>query len=589
MFQIEWANKELANKEIPVTAEPSGIDKHTLQRILNLRWEEHCVECAVPECYTSCNLYKPRQDGACARFVYGIYPNSNVAGHFDFGADITFRKWAKLEADLNQSFPGNVILHARQHSYTSLTREAKTVIRNKFRNKYAFSNSLFDAFVVECYSPQPESFNFILEYFTEVNRFRKTQYRSSFVIKQGYNYFSVPFADFKMNDLEGYIYLYPESHEPEKRLIFTWLDFVKFKNNESNDAESSPKVKCVAWDLDNTLWHGILSEDKDVILIEHVAEVIKQLDERGILQTIVSKNDFDPAWQKLKEFELDHYFLYPAINWSQKSENIKGISKKLNISIDTFAIIDDSLFERDEIKSALPQVRTYSEKQITEILSYKEFDFPITTLSKKRRESYFTEQVRDNAKTIFTGTYDEFLESCEMKITAFVPTLEDDILRCWELVQRSNQLNLSTNRYSREEFKNLLSKPDVMSLALRCTDRYGDYGIVGFSSTAFLTHYPILIDFVLSCRVAQKKIEHAFIKKLSALLYRKGYEELAVKFIKTAKNKPLLQVFDDLPFFIIDDTMNVTYLRLDLTKPITLRDIMEFEIDDSNILTKKHS
>ena len=175
MFQIEWANKELANKEIPVTAEPSGIDKHTLQRILNMRWEEHCVECAVPECYTSCNLYKPRQDGACARFVYGIYPNSNVAGHFDFGADITFRKWAKLEADLNQSFPGNVILHARQRSYTSLTREAKTVIRNKFRNKYAFSNSLFDAFVVECYSPQPEGFNLILEYFTEVNRFRKTQ------------------------------------------------------------------------------------------------------------------------------------------------------------------------------------------------------------------------------------------------------------------------------------------------------------------------------------------------------------------------------------------------------------------------------
>jgi FkbH-like protein len=589
MFQIEWANKELASKEIPVTAEPSGIDKCTLQRILNMRWEEHCVECAVPECYTSCSLYKARQDGACARFVYGIYPNTNVAGHFDFGADITFRKWAKLEADLNQSFPGNVILHARQQSYTSLTREAKTVIRNKFRNKYAFNNSLFDAFVIECYSPQPESFNLILEYFTEVNRFRKTQYRNSFVIKQGYNYFSISFADFKMNDLEGYVYLYPESHEPEKRLIFTWLDFVKYKANESNSAESSPKVKCVAWDLDNTLWRGILSEDKDVILIKHVAEVIRQLDERGILQTIVSKNDFEPAWQKLKAFELAHYFLYPAINWSQKSENIKAISKKLNIGIDTFAVIDDSMFEQDEIKSALPQVRTYSEKQINEILSYPEFDVATTILSKKRRESYLTEQVRDDAKAVFAGTYDDFLASCEMKVTALVPTDEDDILRCWELVQRSNQLNLSTNRYSIEEFKDLLSKPDVMSLALHCTDRYGDYGIVGFSSIAFLTHYPILIDFVLSCRVAQKKIEHTFIKKLSTLLSRKSYDELAVKFIKTTKNKPLLQVFDDLPFYVVDDTMDITYLRLDLTKSIILPDIMEFEMNDSRIDVKKQS
>ncbi|HEY8934420.1 MAG TPA: HAD-IIIC family phosphatase, partial [Cyclobacteriaceae bacterium] len=412
----------------------------------------------------------------------------------------------------------------------------------------------------------------------------------SFVIRQGYNRFSIPFIDFKMNDLEGYVYLYPESHEPEeKRLIFTWLDFVKYRKDKSAHAESSPTIKCVAWDLDNTLWQGILSEDSDVVLINHAVELVEQLDERGILQTIVSKNNFEPAWQKLKAFGLDHYFLHPAINWSQKSENIKVISKKLNIGIDAFAVIDDSSFERDEIKSALPTVRTYNEKQIVEILSYKAFDVPITTASKKRRESYLTKQVRDDARATFAGTYEDFLERCEMKVEAFIPTQEDDIFRCWELVQRSNQLNLSTTRYSIDEFKELLSKPDVMCLALRCTDRYGDYGIVGFSSIAFLTHYPILFDFVLSCRVAQKKIEHAFIKKLSTLLTSNGYDKLAVKFIKTVKNKPLLQVFDDLPFYVVDDTLNITYLHIDLTKPIELRNIMVFEMDDSGIGVKKSS
>jgi FkbH-like protein len=78
-------------------------------------------------------------------------------------------------------------------------------------------------------------------------------------------------------------------------------------------------IKCVVWDLDNTLWHGTLFEDENVYLRDHVVEIIKGLDNRGILQSIASKNEYDQAMKKVQEFGLDEYFLYPQINWNSKA------------------------------------------------------------------------------------------------------------------------------------------------------------------------------------------------------------------------------------------------------------------------------
>ena len=98
MYQLTWKNKELFNKESILNLSDQPFSTRKVERVLPLNWEEHCVECAIPSCYESCSLYSARDDMKCARFVYGIYPNSSTNGLLNFGADISFKKWAKLES-----------------------------------------------------------------------------------------------------------------------------------------------------------------------------------------------------------------------------------------------------------------------------------------------------------------------------------------------------------------------------------------------------------------------------------------------------------------------------------------------------------
>src|SRR5205809_6240941 len=99
-------------------------------------------------------------------------------------------------------------------------------------------------------------------------------------------------------------------------------------------------IKCVVWDLDNTLWDGVLLEDGQISLRTDVVDVIKTLDSRGILNSIASKNDHSAAMEKLEQFGLNAYFLYPQINWNSKAASIREIARSINISIDALAFID---------------------------------------------------------------------------------------------------------------------------------------------------------------------------------------------------------------------------------------------------------
>ena len=120
--------------------------------------------------------------------------------------------------------------------------------------------------------------------------------------------------------------------------------------------ENHKEIKCVVWDLDNTLWKGTLLEDQEVELNPGVEKIISELDNRGILHSIASKNDYATAMDKLREVKLDHFFLYPEIHWNAKSTSIGKIQKNLNIGMDAILFIDDQPFERDEVQSAHAQV-----------------------------------------------------------------------------------------------------------------------------------------------------------------------------------------------------------------------------------------
>jgi FkbH-like protein len=582
MFQLEWADKKTWAAEPAIASGPSRVDKKSIVRTIMVNWEEHCVECAAPDCYSTCTLYRRRADGECKRFLYGIYPNKDFRGRYHFGADVRFRKWGKIEANLRLSSPMPLIPYYWVTLFKAMPDAVQMWVQRVLDKVYGAVKYDFDEFIMECYSASRESYKLVLEYFTETNGVRSIKFKHSFTIQEGYNFHSISREAFGVKTMDGYLYLSPEDSNSEKRLVFTWLDFVKYKEGfKRNSPAQEIKIKCLAWDLDNTLWDGILEEGRPVTPNREAIELIKKMDEKGIVQTVISKNDFGPAWGELEKIGLEKYFLYPAINWGQKSENLSEIAKKLNIDLNTFAVIDDSPFERAEIRKALPQVRVYTEKEIVNIGGYREFQVPVTDTARNRRASYQVQMERDKIKANFSGSYHDFLASCHMRAEVFVPAREGEVLRCWELIQRSNQLNLSSNRYPADAFGELLANKQVLSLAIKCHDKFGDYGIVGFASIDLSTDVAVLTDFVLSCRVAQKMVEHTFIKCLSGYLYGQGFARLDVKLLQTEKNKPLRKVFSDLPFTTVSQEGDKVLLTLDVTSELPLPPVVEMRLDES--------
>jgi len=588
MFDLRWARRDQWSQQPAVPApSASAFHRGDVEKVLNLVWREHCVECAAPECYRTCALYEARADGHCARFKYGIYPNSDLAGQFNFGADIFFRRWGKLEATLGPATAGIPLLpHPVQTGLSRLPLWMQN--RSAFVRRAFPSGSLdFDAFIVECHNPSSDTVPLILSHDVYDGDRQHTRLRESFDLQPGLNSFSVPFSRFDLADASGYLRLYLGNASAEARLVFTWLDFVTFRPGRrpampgAHAGVPAAKVKCVAWDLDNTVWRGTFIETTDpstLTLMPGVAECIRALDARGIIQTVVSRNDRNEVWPTLERLGLAEYFVYPAINWGQKSENLKQVAERINIGLDTFALIDDSPQQRHEIGLALPQVRVYAETEIPTLINRPEVDVPITAASATRRLSYLASMHRDEVQASFGDDYENFLRACEIRLRFFEPRSDADLLRCWELVQRTNQLNLSGRRYTLDEFKAHMRDAGTRGFAVHYQDKFGDYGIVGFGSLNLAA--PALEDFVLSCRVAQQRVEHAFLDWVADALHRRGAPVLHASLVKTARNGPLRQVFSDLHFDVTGDGDRVE-MTLDLSRPRNVTPLATITADAS--------
>jgi len=354
--------------------------------------------------------------------------------------------------------------------------------------------------------------------------------------------------DSKGNLLDS-VRVYPENNAEVEMQIFI-MELVKL-----NIKNISNKIKCVVWDLDNTLWKGILSEDNsnELTLRDGILETIKQLDDRGVIQSIASKNDYEFAWSMLKKLNISEYFLYPAINWGQKSSNILQIAKLLNINADTFLFVDDSEFEREEVLRNAPGVRVCDENKIFELLNSEWFDFEITEDSKNRRKMYQTEMLRTKVKEEFNNDYKGFIKSCEIEIE-FLNVIDDEIVsRCFELVHRTNQLNLSGNKYSKENFLDLLKCDFCHNFAIKCKDKFGSYGIVAFVQCQSDSKKFLINEMAVSCRIAKKYIEDVIIMWIiNRYNKEQKYKTLIANYKKTPRNNPMLETFKNIGFELID-------------------------------------
>lgn len=294
--------------------------------------------------------------------------------------------------------------------------------------------------------------------------------------------------------------------------------------------------KCLIWDLDNTLWDGILAEGSEVHLKDGLQEVLSELDRRGILLSIASKNDPDEAMAKLKDFGIDEFFLYPQISWSTKADSIAAIAKALNIAVDALAFVDDQAFEREEILYHHPDVMVIDAAAYLEIPQMEEFTPRfITEDSKLRREMYRSDLSRKASEETFHGSSEEFLATLQMELT-IAPVAYGDLERVEELTVRTNQLNSTGVTYNFDELEGYINSPDHVFLVASLTDKFGTYGKIGIVLLEETEKELKIKLLLMSCRVMTRGIGSALLVHIIKLAETKG-KKLTADFIHTGKNR----------------------------------------------------
>jgi fkbH domain len=282
------------------------------------------------------------------------------------------------------------------------------------------------------------------------------------------------------------------------------------------------KMKLVIWDLDNTIWDGILLEDDKVILKTGIINIIEILDQRGILQSIASKNDYSLAFSKLKEYDIDHFFILPQINWNSKSMSIRYLSKRLNIDPKFIAFIDDQKNELMQVKYKFPSIKTIDSKNIDNILSMPSMspDF-ISDESCNRREIYLTDLKRQDAKNDFNGTDEGFLKTLGMHLTV-KKAYERDLERITELTYRTHQLNSTGICYSHDQLREYCNSDEYLLLIAEMIDKYGDYGKIGFALIHSKKDAWTIKLFLISCRVITYGIGSLFLNLIRQKAIKEG-------------------------------------------------------------------
>jgi FkbH-like protein len=266
------------------------------------------------------------------------------------------------------------------------------------------------------------------------------------------------------------------------------------------------KVKCVVWDLDNTLWDGTLLEGDKVRLRDGVREIVHALDARGILHSIASRNHAESALARLRDLELEEYFLYPQINWGSKSASIQTLAESLNIGLDSFCFIDDQPFELAEVQAALPQVLCLEHTQVLHLLEMPELNPEIITAeARMRRQMYLGEMRRKQTEEAFTGPQEEFLATLGMVFT-ISPARAEDLGRAEELTNRTNQLNTTGRTFSKEDLEKLRCSDRHLLLMSELTDKFGSYGKIGLALVECDSDVWTIKLLLMSCRVMSRGV-----------------------------------------------------------------------------------
>ena len=313
--------------------------------------------------------------------------------------------------------------------------------------------------------------------------------------------------------------------------------------------------KCIILDLDNTLWGGVIGDDGlNKIQIGELGlghafsdfqMWLKELKNRGIILAICSKNNEDIAKEPFEKhpemvLRLEDISMFVA-NWDDKATNIKHIQETINIGMDSIVFIDDNPFERNLVKSLIPDITVpdlpedpsqylsyLKELNLFETASYSEND-------KDRTKQYQAEVGRETMKSTYSD-FNDYLKSLEMVGTVHEFN-EFEVPRISQLTQRSNQFNLRTIRYTEAEIENIINDKNYVTLSFSLKDKFGDYGLISGVIMKKQDDDTLFIDtWLMSCRVLKRGMEEFIINNVVNKAKEEGYSKIIGEYIKTPKN-----------------------------------------------------
>lgn len=265
------------------------------------------------------------------------------------------------------------------------------------------------------------------------------------------------------------------------------------------------KIKLIIWDLDCTLWNGTVSEEEIAPIAENIS-LIKNTTDMGIVNSICSKNDFSTAEKKLMKLGLWDYFVFPSINWDSKGKRVQNIISSMSLRPANVLFVDDNPQNLKEAEFYCPQIMTALPEELSALYSLAESSEKKDTTHKRLNQYKLLEKKAEYKKDFSSN--DDFLMSCGIQVEIKHDCTEN-IDRIYDLVQRSNQLNYTKVRSSKEELLSLFAS-NAQCGYITAKDKFGDYGIVGFYALSGLK----LIHYTFSCRTLGMQIEQYVYMKL---------------------------------------------------------------------------
>lgn len=255
------------------------------------------------------------------------------------------------------------------------------------------------------------------------------------------------------------------------------------------------EIKLVIWDMDDTFWKGTISEQGQIELIERNIHIVKELIDRGIMNSISSKNDFESVKNKLNEIGIFDLFVFPMINWESKGMQIKNTLSNMGLRDCNVLFIDDNSTNLNEAKYYCPNLNIESPEILDQLLD-NNFLKGKPDYEHKRLKQYKILEKKAEAKTMAESN-EKFLYDSNIQCLIQYDCI-NNLERIYELINRTNQLNFTKKRIEKDELEALLTNSEYACGYVSVADKYGDYGIVGFYALNKITNQ--LEHFLFSCR-----------------------------------------------------------------------------------------